>query len=251
MRLASRSLALIVGHRRVRTGGNVPEEVYVRRPDENQSWLAEGSLQVDSDPQLWLDRDIMNIDHSRIARVVVTRGDRDAGLRAGQATSSRWTTPADHPKLEDYKLEDVSRALELLTFEDVHPNAATPEDPDRHVGVHHVGRAGGDRVGLPRAAGCSGNGGCHGKAGWRSRRARPVQRDRRGQGEDRGGSAAGALGRMDVFSSGRGSRRRLVPSLEDLEAPQPKKPAAPAAATPGSAPAAGVTVPGAAAPAKP
>jgi hypothetical protein len=30
-------LALIVGHRRVRTGGNVPEEVYVRRPDENQA----------------------------------------------------------------------------------------------------------------------------------------------------------------------------------------------------------------------
>ena len=58
---------LIVGHRRVRTQGNVPEEVYVRRPGENQTWLAEGSLQVDADPQLWLDRDIMNIDHSRIA----------------------------------------------------------------------------------------------------------------------------------------------------------------------------------------
>ena len=33
-------------------------------PDDNQSWLAEGSLQVDADPQHWLDRDIMNIDHA-------------------------------------------------------------------------------------------------------------------------------------------------------------------------------------------
>ena len=80
-------VALIVGHRRVRTQGNVPEEVYVRRPDENQTWLAEGSLQADADPQLWLDRDIMNIGHDRIAGVAVTRGDDDAGLRARRPIS--------------------------------------------------------------------------------------------------------------------------------------------------------------------
>ena len=33
-------VALIVGHRRTRTQGDVPEEVYVRRPDEAQCWLA-------------------------------------------------------------------------------------------------------------------------------------------------------------------------------------------------------------------
>ena len=42
--------ALVAGHSRVRTEGNLPEEVYVRRPDENQSWLAEGKLDVDTDP---------------------------------------------------------------------------------------------------------------------------------------------------------------------------------------------------------
>ena len=121
-------LALIIGHRRVRTGGNVPEEVYVRRPNEDQSWLAEGSLEVDSDPQLWLDRDIMNIDHSRIAKVVVTRGSETLDfVRANDKFALE--TPADHPKLDNYKLEDVSRALELLTFEDVHPDTASPGDP--------------------------------------------------------------------------------------------------------------------------
>ena len=82
-------VALIVGHRRVRTQGNVPEEVYVRRPNENQSWLAEGSLQVDADPQLWLDRDIMNIDHSRIAKVVVDARRRRRWNSRGPTTSSR------------------------------------------------------------------------------------------------------------------------------------------------------------------
>src|SRR6202012_1415149 len=68
-------VAVVVGHRRVRTQGNLPEQVYVRRPDDNQTWLAEGNLQVDADPQQWLDRDILSIDHARIAKVAVTRGD--------------------------------------------------------------------------------------------------------------------------------------------------------------------------------
>ena len=124
--------ALIVGHRRVRTQGNVPDQVYVRRPDAKQSWLAEGSLQVDADPQLWLDRDIMNLDHGRIAKVVATRGDTTVELdRKGDRLVLQ--APAKHPKLDDYKLEDVSRALELLTFEDVHKAGDKEGDPVGHT----------------------------------------------------------------------------------------------------------------------
>jgi hypothetical protein len=112
---------LLVGHRRVRTGGNVPDEVYVRRPNEVQTWLADGSLQVDADPQQWFDRDIMNIDHSRIASVVVHRGDTELDFAAKDG-KLELTAPANPPKLEDYKLEDVDRGLELLTFEDVTPD---------------------------------------------------------------------------------------------------------------------------------
>jgi uncharacterized protein DUF4340 len=111
-------VALIVGHRRVRTQGNVPEQVYVRRPEDNQTWLAEGSLQVDTDPQQWLERDIMNIDHARIASVDVQRGDQKLDFaRDGQKLVVK--EPADHPPLDDYKVDDVDRALELLTFQDV------------------------------------------------------------------------------------------------------------------------------------
>ncbi|MBV9247979.1 MAG: DUF4340 domain-containing protein [Acetobacteraceae bacterium] len=112
-------VSVIVGHRRVRTQGNVPEQVYVRRPDETQSWLAEGSLSADADAQLWIERDIMNIDHGRIATVTSVRGDTTLEfVRDGDKLVLR--TPADHPKLDDYRVEDVSRALELLTLQDVH-----------------------------------------------------------------------------------------------------------------------------------
>lgn len=115
---------LIVGHRRIRTEGNVPEQVYVRRPDQAQSWLAEGNLEVDADPQLWLDRDIMNIDHARIASVKVTRGDTELDF-ARNGSKLNLTSPTDHPPLDDYKLDDIDRDLELLTFQEVRPAKET------------------------------------------------------------------------------------------------------------------------------
>ena len=109
---------VITGHRRMRTQGKVEEQVYVRRPNEQQSWLAEGALQVDHDPAQWLDRGIANIDHRRIALVKVTRGDSKL-VFARDGDKLALTDPADHPNLEDYKVEDIGRAFESLTFQEV------------------------------------------------------------------------------------------------------------------------------------
>jgi hypothetical protein len=123
-------LAVIVGHRRVRSQANVPEEVYVRRPDENQAWLAEGNLQVDADASQWLDRDVLNIGHDRIASVVTGNGGPDGGkgLVFGRQDGGKFalTEPSDHPKLENYKVDDIARALELLTFQTVKADADAP-----------------------------------------------------------------------------------------------------------------------------
>ena len=115
--------AVIVGHRRVLSQANLPEDVYVRRPGGNQSWLAEGSLQVDADPSLWLNRAVMNISHDQIASVTVNDNALMFSRRDGKF---ELTEPADHPKLEDYKVEDVARALELLTFQDVRADQDAP-----------------------------------------------------------------------------------------------------------------------------
>ena len=236
--------ALIVGHRRVLTGGNVPEEVYVRRPNENQSWLAEGGLDVDSDPQLWLDRDIMNIDHSRIAKVVVTRG--NATLEFTRAKDKlALTAPADHPKLDDYKLEDVSRALELLTFEDVHRDAAPPAD---QVGTSVFTTSDGLTVTASVYRAPPG-----------STATPPADRDLLARFKVAGADKAKAeADRLEArlagwtYSLGAWKQKSLVPSLEDLQAEAPAAPAAapPAAlapATPGSA----AATPAAPAPAAP
>lgn len=119
---------LIVGHRRVRSQGHVPDQVYVRRPGDNQSWLAEGSLQVDADPAAWLDRNVLNIGHDRIASVSVNDGALTFGKADGKFTLLQ---PADQPKLEEYKVDDVGRALENLTFTEV--KAEAPATPAGHA----------------------------------------------------------------------------------------------------------------------
>jgi hypothetical protein len=125
--------ALLVGHQRVRAGGQGTEDVYVRRPVEAQAWLAEGRLDVSTDPQNWFDRDITNIDHTQVKSVAVTHGDTHLEF-AEDGDKLVLKAPTEHKPLDDQKVEDVGRALEFLSFTDVQPAAKVP------------GEAGGDAV---------------------------------------------------------------------------------------------------------
>ena len=117
---------LILGHRRVRSQGGLPEAVYVRKPQDSQSWLAEGRIPADSDPQTWLVRELADIPADKIAHVGATRGadtlvfDRNKGKFG-------LVQPAD-VKVDDYRVEEVSRALTGLTMNDVR-KAALPGAP--------------------------------------------------------------------------------------------------------------------------
>ena len=127
---------LIVGHRRVRTSGTVPESIYIRRPGEAQSWLAEGRLPADADPQLWFDRDITNIRKNDVATVLSTRIGATPLEFGRDGDILLLKSPAEHPRLDEYRLEDVFRGLESLTLTDVKPLAASgPALPGEPVGT--------------------------------------------------------------------------------------------------------------------
>ncbi len=118
--------AVIVGHPRPASRGGV-DTLYVRRPGEAQSWLADGKLEITSEVQDWIDRDIVNIAPAKVASDVVTRGDVTLSFtRSGDKLA--LTAPADHPKLDDAKLDSVASALADLTLEDVRraPAPGTP-----------------------------------------------------------------------------------------------------------------------------
>lgn len=115
---------IITGHRKTRTQGNLTEQVYVRRPGDNQSWLAEGALAVVHDPGQWLDRDLMDIAHDRIVSVTVDRGGAKL-VFARENDKLVLSDPAEHPKLEDFKVDDIARVFESLTFQEVRTAAET------------------------------------------------------------------------------------------------------------------------------
>ena len=212
-------VAVVVGHRRVRTQGNVPEQVYVRRPDDNQTWLAEGSLQVDADPQLWLERDIMNIDHSRIATVKVVHGEETLELaRDGQKLAMK--EPSDHPALDEYKVDDVDRGLELLTFQDVQTDQQPVGDK---IGQSVYTTSDGLSVTATVFKG--------GKDIW-ARFAATGSDKSKGEADKLNARLSGW-----TYQLGDWKQKALVPSLDDLKAPPPpEKPAAEAPS--GSSPAA-------------
>jgi len=121
---------LVIGRRRVRTQGGLPESVYVRRPGEAQAWLAEGRLVADVDPNLWLDRDIVNLPSGQIAKVTVRPHDgRELVAAAGDGRDLHLVAPADAPPTDDAKWEEVGRGLEFLTFQEVVPESLVPGEP--------------------------------------------------------------------------------------------------------------------------
>jgi hypothetical protein len=120
---------LIVGRRRMRVQGNVPESVYVRRPAETQAWLAEGRLPLDADPSLWIDRDIANIPRDRVRAAEIHRaGEGALVLRRGRELEAPLAViePAETPALDEVSLDEVARAFEFLTFLEVRAVADMP-----------------------------------------------------------------------------------------------------------------------------
>ncbi|MES2713085.1 MAG: DUF4340 domain-containing protein [Pseudomonadota bacterium] len=122
---------LVIGRRRVRTQGNVPEAAFIRRAGENQAWLAEGRLPIDGDAGLWIDRGIAAIPRDRVLRVAIRRADEPLLelARAGEVDAPlRVTNPAETPPLDETSLDEIGRAFESLTFLDVTPDTVAHGD---------------------------------------------------------------------------------------------------------------------------
>lgn len=118
--------ALIVGHARAAVSGNA-DTLYVRRPGEAQSWLADGKLAPTTDPGDWIDTTVVNILADKITGDMVTRG-ADTLQFARSGARMTLSAPADHPKLDDFKVDQVGDALANLTLQDVQ-RAPAPGKP--------------------------------------------------------------------------------------------------------------------------
>lgn len=120
---------LIVGKTRRDRLGSGNDGVYVRKPGDEQAWLARGSLDLGADLQGWLDRRIIDLPPARIATITLTGSDgKELKLRR-EASGGRFAVadPPDGAQLKaDAALAEPAAVLSGLELDDVLTTAELP-----------------------------------------------------------------------------------------------------------------------------
>ncbi|HVF35251.1 MAG TPA: DUF4340 domain-containing protein, partial [Candidatus Saccharimonadia bacterium] len=109
---------LVVGNYNGRAG----DGTFVRRAGEPQAWLAKGNLVVDKEASNWLQRDLLDVSSTRIAKVEVTHAGKVLRAFKTESASPNYQV-ADVPKGRELSSEFVANGLASvlsgLRFDDV------------------------------------------------------------------------------------------------------------------------------------
>ncbi|RKZ88239.1 MAG: hypothetical protein DRR19_12760 [Candidatus Parabeggiatoa sp. nov. 1] len=115
--------SLIVGHDRTAKIDSTRQEIYVRKPDEKQTWLTLGQLPIEKDLADWLDPEIVNIDSDNIRQVSITHPDGEHFLILKNTPKDEDYQMADLPKnakvKSAYVLNQITATLNRLNLDDV------------------------------------------------------------------------------------------------------------------------------------
>jgi hypothetical protein len=126
---------LIIGKRRYDRLGAGNDGIYIRKPGEDQAWLARGSLEFSDQLSSWLERRVLDIPEKRISKVTLTQPD-GAKLVITRTSPDAQFTVEDAPGDAKFKSETATRqpamALETLDLDDVKPATDMPV-PDKDV----------------------------------------------------------------------------------------------------------------------
>ena len=113
--------SLLVGAAPVNRGGQ-----YIRLPAQDQAWLVDQRLKLDSSPAQWLSPVILNVDSEQVKTVILSR--QNAGMvkignisaASGEIESARVTNlPGDVSVTYTGAADEVTRALVNLRLQDV------------------------------------------------------------------------------------------------------------------------------------
>ncbi|MDF1792448.1 MAG: DUF4340 domain-containing protein [Thalassobaculaceae bacterium] len=124
---------LHVGKRRDSLSGGEPM-VYVRRTDDTQSYLAEGSLEIKGKAPLWLFREVVDVPQADIRRAAIVTAD---GSRlelervSDDGRDFRIANLPDSRKIDSqYAVNNAATVLDKLLFDDVRTADGLTFDPD-------------------------------------------------------------------------------------------------------------------------
>ena len=113
---------LIVGRRRIDELGGGNDGVYFRLDGQTQSWLAKGTLDLDTDIVQWLDRRIADIPETRIKQATIQQADGTKIVISRDKPADKFALkdlPADRKLKSDSSLVEPATALQGFDLTDV------------------------------------------------------------------------------------------------------------------------------------
>lgn len=117
---------LILGEQREVTMAAGPKQFYVRRAGEEESWLAEGYLQINPVMLNWIQSEVINLARERIARVEITQPNGNSAVLVNLGQKDKFGTPqsGDETVFKYPQLGyDIAGSLHQMRLEDVKPAA--------------------------------------------------------------------------------------------------------------------------------
>ncbi|GJL62833.1 MAG: hypothetical protein NPIRA04_14870 [Nitrospirales bacterium] len=99
---ASTAATLLLGDQRPAKGAPSLTEMYVRKPEDPQTWLVVGNLPIEKVPGQWLDKELLKIASKRVQRVRVTHADGEM-----------LTVYKDTPDALDFKIQDLPKGVKV------------------------------------------------------------------------------------------------------------------------------------------
>jgi Domain of unknown function (DUF4340) len=125
--------SVIAGRRRIDELGGGTDGVYLRLPNDARSWLARGTLDLDSDIVQWLDRRIVDIGEKRTKEAVLQQPDGTALTIDRDTPEDKFAIkglPAKRKLKSDTGMVEPATALQAFDLTDVKAasEAAFPKD---------------------------------------------------------------------------------------------------------------------------
>ena len=134
---------IIVGKRRPSLAGTTGGGLYVRKPGEDQTWLAAGDADLSGKIVDWLERKIIHLEAKRVKHVVIRHPDGET-LEVTKATPeeslfSLNAIPAGKKVASHTEPTTIGKALENLVLDDVKKdNLAVPFDPAKIITIDYT-----------------------------------------------------------------------------------------------------------------
>jgi len=116
---------LLIGRDQTAKTDPTRREIYVRKPDEQQSWSALGLLSVEKKLTDWLNKEIINVDEQRVRQVTISHPESEQLTFSKKQPQDSDYTLAEMPEhatlTSPQVLKQVANGLSFLNLEDVLP----------------------------------------------------------------------------------------------------------------------------------